>query len=78
MKNYYVETSVSYSDNNGEPYNGEEFFSFTISEKNKLKAGEEAIKLSLEQFKEEFNYGFYNIKCQVETIYETSDAARSS
>jgi hypothetical protein len=77
MKNYYVETSVSYSDDNGEPYNGEEFFSFTIQEKNKLKAGEEAVKLSLAQFNEEYNDGFNNIKSQVETIYETSDDARS-
>ena len=77
MKNYYIETSVSYSDDNGEPYNGEEFFSFIIQEKNKLKAGEEAVKLSLEQFNEEYNDGFNNIKCQVETIYETSDDARS-
>jgi hypothetical protein len=77
MKNYYVETSVSYSDDNGEPYNGEEFFSFTIQEKNKLKAGEKAVKLSLEQFNEEYNDGFNNIECQVETICETSDYARS-
>jgi hypothetical protein len=30
------------STNNGEPYNGKEFFSFTIQKKNKLKAGEES------------------------------------
>jgi uncharacterized membrane protein len=78
MKNYYVETSVSYSDDNGELYNGEEFFSFTIQEKNKFEAGKEAIRLSLSQFNEEYNDGFNNIKCQVETIYETSDDARSS
>jgi len=68
MKNYYVETSVSYSDNNGEPYNGEEFFSFTIQKQNKLKAGEEAIKLSLKKFNKECGSGFNNIKCQVKTI----------
>lgn len=77
MKNYYIETSIRYSDDNEMCYNGEEFFTFTIQEKNKLVAGKEALRLTLDKFNEEYNIGFNIIKCQVETIYETSVDARS-
>ena len=75
MNNYYVETVVSYSDNNGEPYNGSEYFTYIIQSNNKKEAKEEAKKKSLANFSEQFNDGFNNITCKVDDIYETSDDA---
>jgi len=79
MKTYYVQTSVSYLDSvNNNTIEEEEFFDFIISAENKPNASKDAIRKSLDIFNEDFNVGFENISCQVESIYETSSDARTS
>ena len=79
MKTFYVESSVKYTDKtDSEPYYGEEIYTHIVTANSNKIASMKASQLALQQFNEELNCGFEDIKVSTEQIYETSEDARCS
>jgi len=78
MKDFYVESSVKYTNpNDGKPFNDTEFYT-SIIQANSLKIAENIAKEDvLKIFNEEINDEFENIYVEIIQSYETSDDARS-
>ena len=78
MKNYYVECSVTYSDNSEEEvYVGIENYSMILQANSKKIAETKAKMEAKKLFDDDINDGFSNIEIKIEQCYETSDDARS-
>ena len=81
MKNYYVECIVKYknTDDDGKPYDDEEYYSFTIEANNRKEGRLQAKMRAIEEFTQDLNeYGeFKNVKCVIDEFYETTEDARS-
>ena len=75
MKNFYVECTVKFTENN---ILDTENYSFTIQTNSKKNAEIEAKQQAIRQFNDELNDGFENISVSVDQSYETSCNARSS
>jgi len=79
MKNYYVECSITYSDNSEEEiFVGVEYYSLTLQAKSKEDAESKAKNKCKELFDREAEECYSDIKVIIDDCYETSDDARSS
>jgi len=78
MKNYYVESTVSFTDNSeDEPWKSSENYSFIIEANNKKEGMEDAKKRAFEEFERDLGK-MDDVKVNIVTFHQTTEDARPS
>jgi len=79
MKSYYVECSVSFTDNSeNEPCKMEEIYSFIVESKNKKQGKADAEIRGIEEFENDLGKGNEDVKLVIDAFYETCSGARAN
>lgn len=78
MKTYYVECTVSFTDNSEDvPWKSSETFSFIIDANNKKDGKADAEKKAIEELERDLGK-MDDVKVVIDTFHQTSDDARPS
>jgi len=79
MKTYYVECTVSFTDNSEEePWKSSETYSYIIEANNKKDGEADAKSKGLEMFESDLGTNNTDVKLTLDIFYETIEGARAN